>query len=226
MQAVRQHPTIFGVIVLAVIVFLWTSIGSESTSLQYGVIPLDVEHAWTDVLNGDGDTSSVGVLLTTVTAMFLHAGPTHLIMNMALLWMFGALASEYLGKSWALGSFFVCGISGFVVHILLNRGSAVPCIGASGAVCGFEGIYLGMALRWRLAWPDVWPLAHPVPPSQLGLFAVVGICFDLWGLAQTDQIVAFGAHIGGFASGLVIACVVTQLYPTLQRWNASGRGRG
>ncbi len=225
MHPFEQHPTIFGIICVAAAVFVLQVSGAYSTMLEYSVIPLEVEHAWTALLNGDAGTSTLRVLLTMVTGLFLHGGPPHLIMNMVFLWMFGSLTSQYLGKWWALGLFFVCGVGGFVLHVVLNQGSSIPCIGASGAVMGFEGIYLGLALQWRLSWPDVWPLARPVPPMQLGLFAIAGIGMDLWGLTQQGQDVAFGAHIGGFVTGLIIAGTITQFYPSLQRWEQSSRGR-
>ncbi|MEO2015946.1 MAG: rhomboid family intramembrane serine protease [Fuerstiella sp.] len=225
MHPFEQHPTIFGIICVAAAVFVLQVSGAYSTMLEYSVIPLEVEHAWTALLNGDAGTSTLRVLLTMVTGLFLHGGPPHLIMNMVFLWMFGSLTSQYLGKWWALGLFFVCGVGGFVLHVVLNQGSSIPCIGASGAVTGFEGIYLGLALQWRLSWPDVWPLARPVPPMQLGLFAIAGIGMDLWGLTQQGQDVAFGAHIGGFVTGLIIAGTITQFYPSLQRWEQSSRGR-
>jgi len=223
MHPAQRHPTLIAIIAVAVAVFLLTAVGAFSMNLEYAVVPIQVIQAWEAVTAGDvgGDTPSV--LLTMVTALFLHGSPSHVIMNMALLWMFGSQTSLFLGKWWALGLFFVCGIGGFVLHVILNRDSDIPCIGASGAVMGFEGIYLGLILQWRLPWPDVWPLAHPVPPQQLGIFAAIGIGFDFWGLTQTGQSVAFGAHIGGFVTGLVIAIVITQIYPSQNRWNHSGR---
>jgi len=219
---VQEHPTIFGIIVVATVVFFFDAAGGLNNHPEYGVVPLRVEEACTSLLQGDFGISTLGTLLTTVSALFLHGGPSHLIMNMVFLWMFGSLVSKHLGKWWAFAAFFLCGIGGFALHIALNRGSEIPCIGASGAVSGFEGIYLGMALRWRLDWPDVWPLARPIPPSQLGLFAVMGIGLDFVGLTQQGQNVAFGAHIGGFATGLAIAAIITQLYPSLERWTSSG----
>jgi membrane associated rhomboid family serine protease len=90
----------------------------------------------------------------------------------------------------------------------------VPTIGASGAICGFEGVYLGLALRWRLPWAEVWPLAHPVPPMQLGVFALVGFIGDMALLSDHSAHIAYGAHVGGFLSGLAIAAVLTTIYPT------------
>lgn len=218
----QEHPTIFGIIAFATVVFVLEGAGLLGHHAEYGIVPLHVEQAWNSLLHGDFSLPTLGVLLTTVSGLFLHGGPMHLLMNMVFLWMFGSLTSQLLGKWWALAGFFLCGIGGSILHILLNRGSEIPCIGASGAVSGFEGIYLGLALRWQLDWPDVWPLARPIPPGQLALFAVIGIAFDFMGLAQQGQGIAFGAHIGGFGTGLAIACIITQICPSRHQWNASG----
>ena len=79
-------------------------------------------------------------------------------------------------------------------------------------------MYLGLALRWHLPDPHVWPLAHPIPPLQLGAFAVVGFFFDAYSLMNHNQGVAYGAHIGGLLSGLALAAVITTFYPTLKAW--------
>jgi membrane associated rhomboid family serine protease len=102
-----------------------------------------------------------------------------------------------------------------MVQAWLNSDSPIPILGASGAVCGFEGVYLGLALRWQLPDPDVWPLAFPVPPLQLGAFAVLGFVGDMYFLANQGQGVAYGAHVGGFLSGLAIAAMITTVYPSL-----------
>ncbi len=94
----------------------------------------------------------------------------------------------------------------------LKPQSSRPIIGASGAVCGFEGIYLGLILRWKLPWPDVWPLAHPIPPIRLAAFAILGVVIDAYSLMNFDQRIAYGAHLGGFFSGLFIAALLTQFY--------------
>lgn len=218
MHPLQRYPTIFGIICIAAGVFFVDLSNGHPAVLEYGVVPIRVRQAWAALLDGDFGSPTLRVLLTMVTALFLHGSPTHLLMNMVFLWMFGSLTSQFLGKWWALGLFFVCGIGGFVLHVMLNRQSEIPCIGASGAVTGFEGIYLGLILQWRLPWPDVWPLARPIPPGQLGLFAILGIGMDLYGLTQQGQGVAFAAHIGGFVTGLAIAGTITQIYPSEQRW--------
>jgi membrane associated rhomboid family serine protease len=117
----------------------------------------------------------------------------------------------------------MCGVTGNIFQILLEPESSVPIIGASGAICGLEGVYLGLAIRWRLPWPSVWPLAYPIAPFQLAAFAVIGFIGDVYFLAHQGQEIAYGAHIGGFLSGLTIGALVTTIYPSAAAFEGYGR---
>jgi membrane associated rhomboid family serine protease len=84
----------------------------------------------------------------------------------------------------------------------------VPMLGASGALMGFQGAYLGLATRWTLPDPHVWPIARPIPPSRLALLAVIGVGFDYFAIMnQQDTGIAYGAHVGGFTTGLLLAAL-------------------
>lgn len=124
MHTPERHFTILGIICVAAAVFFLQNVSDgPPTHTEYGVIPVKVGYAWTALLHGDFGAATWRVLLTTVTGLFLHGGAAHLIMNMVFLWMFGSLISQYLGQWWALASFFVCGIGGFVVATDLG----LPC---------------------------------------------------------------------------------------------------
>ena len=214
-------PTIAGIIVVATLIFLFKEATGAAWAWRYGTTPVILQHAWASLLAGSWSLAKVGTLSTLGTALFLHGDIEHLLYNMVFLWAFGSLTSEFLGKWWALGLFFVCGACGNIMQTWLNPNSPIPIIGASGAICGFEGIYLGLAMRWRLPWPDVWPLAHPIPPMQLAAFAVLGVLLDAYSLMNFEQRIAYGAHLGGFFSGLLIAAILTQVCSTasaFRRW--------
>jgi len=220
---VSRHLSIWGIIVLAVIVFAAEQIRDTSFAMSGGAIPTQVGAAAGALMEGHLDLAGVKTFSTLVTSMFLHGDVEHILFNMIFLWTFGILTSELLGQWRALAVFVVCGICGAIVHICLNPDSSAPMIGASGAISGFEGVYLGLALRWQLPWAEVWPLAHPVPPLQLGAFALVGFVGDLLLFANHDQHIAYGAHLGGFLSGVAIAALVTTVYPTLRAYERAGR---
>ncbi len=209
-----RHRTIIGIIALAALVFLAEQARHTTFAMSWGAVPLLIHHAFDAVRHGELSLVAFRNLARLVTAIFLHGGFEHILFNMVFLWTFGYLASEYLGEWWALGVFLLTGVCGNVAEVCLNPDSIIPTIGASGAVCGFEGLYLGLVLRWQMPWPDVWPLAHPIPPLQLGAFAVVGFIGDAYFLMNRAQHIAYGAHVGGFLSGLVVALVVTLVWPT------------
>ncbi|MEX2171405.1 MAG: rhomboid family intramembrane serine protease [Pirellulales bacterium] len=209
-----RQLTIFGLIAIAVMVFAVERRREATFADDYGAVPAIIVPAFRSLVDGDVSLAVVRELLRTVTALFLHGDAQHLLFNMVFLWTFGCLTSETLGQWQAVIVFLVCGICGNLVQIWLEPESLVPIIGASGAICGFEGVYLGLALSWQLAWPNVWPLAYPVPPLQLGAFAVIGFIGDVYFLTQQRQGIAYGAHIGGLLSGLAIAALVTTIYRT------------
>jgi membrane associated rhomboid family serine protease len=210
-----RHASIFALIIVAGVVFALERNNATSFAEDFGAIPALIADAGRQIVAGEFSAAAVGQLSRLVSAMFLHGDAQHLVYNMVFLWTFGYLASQVLGPWMALAIFFLSGICGNIVQVSLNLDSPVPIIGASGAIAGLAGAYFALALGWQLPWPDVWPLAHPIPPLQLGAIAVIGFIGDIYLLANHhDQQIAYGAHIGGFMCGLAIAAVTTTVYPT------------
>jgi membrane associated rhomboid family serine protease len=217
-----RHATIIAFILVAAGVFTVEQGSRSDFAESAGAIPASIAAATRELAAGNASLAAGRQLSRLFTAIFLHGGPEHLVFNMVFLWTFGYLVSQILGQWWALLILIVSGIAGNILQVFLNLDSLVPIIGASGAVCGLGGTYLGLALRWQLPWPDVWPLAHPIPPLQLGAFAVLGFIGDLYFLTSGDQQpIAYGAHVGGFLCGLAMAIVITSIYPTRARFHRS-----
>lgn len=198
------------VLITAIFATYFFQAGSEEE--WYGpvmVVPQAVVESWHDLRGGSFDLADARHFVTLLSHAFLHGGAEHVIYNMLFLWIFAALAAELLGHRWMLATFVVTAITGGIVHVALNAGSPIPMLGASGAVMGFEGLYLGLALRWHLPTPHVWPMSRPVPPGQLALVGAGGVAIDYFSiLSQSQSNVAFGAHIGGFLGGVVLACLI------------------
>jgi len=208
-------PPILTLIATATAIFAVESGGEIPWGVDYGATPLLIFQAWDQLLAGNISLGVVHSLSTLFTALFLHGDAEHLLFNMAFLWIFGALAAQHLGYTRAFFLFFLFGACGNIVQTLLNPTSEIPIVGASGAILGFEGLYLGLAMVWDLEWPDIWPLARPIHPMQLGLFTMLGVAFDLISVTNhSSDGIAYGAHVGGFLSGLLVARFVTLLYPT------------
>jgi membrane associated rhomboid family serine protease len=222
-----RHFTIAAIIVVAGLVFALEQAQQTSFAETYGAVPVAVAGAWRQLMSGDVSLPVLKTLATLISYQFLHGDAQHITFNMVFLWAFGILTAEIIGQWWALACFLVCGVCGGILQVYLTATSDAPMIGASGSICGLGGVYLGLALRWRLPPAFVWPLAYPIPPLQLGAIAVVVFIVDLFRLANQSQTIAYGTHLGGCLSGLLIAAVLTTIYPNLEdfrrrrKWHTS-----
>lgn len=193
------------------IVFVVQKMVGDPAYCDFMVVPGTIVHAWDAMRSGMMDAASLRVFGTLLSHAFLHADGAHLLYNMLYLWIFAALAAELLGHGWMLFVFGFTAICGGICHVALNAGEFVPMLGASGAVMGFEGFYLGLATRWQLPDPQVWPISRPIPASQLAALGMIGLVMDFKGLMGGGQGIAYGAHLGGFIGGMVLACMVVPM---------------
>ena len=145
-----------------------------------------------------------------IVSLFLHGGVLHLAFNMLFLWVFGPGVEERLGRGRFLVCYLGCGLAASLAHIVTHPGSAIPCIGASGAIAGVLGLYLILLPRsWVLTYfPPIFLFPVPAP-----LFLVVWLLLQVLNgfkhlpgfLPQPHQPdVAWMAHIGGFALGAAL----------------------
>ncbi len=143
--------------------------------------------------------------MTLLTAMFLHAGWMHLIGNMLYLWIFGDNIEDAMGHARFIVFYLLCGLAASAAHVVANPNSAVPTIGASGAIAGVLGAYLLLHPKTR-----VLVLLFFRIPLRLPAYVVLGgwialQLFSALGEKSGDGGgVAWWAHIGGFAAGLVL----------------------
>jgi len=150
--------------------------------------------------------------LTLLTSMFLHGGWTHLLGNMWYLWIFGDNIEDRLGHVRYLGFYLAGGIVAAVVHALTNSASVVPTVGASGAIAAVLGAYAVTFPHARVVtlvpfFPFVQIVALPAL-VVLGLWFVIQFFTGALTLAWSAKSgmsggVAWWAHIGGFAFGIL-----------------------
>lgn len=172
------------------------------------VVPGKIVGSWQHLLGGQVSAADWREFGTLLSYAFLHGDMEHVTFNMLYFWIFGALLVELLGWRWMLLIFGVTAFGAGISHVIMNREDVVPMLGASGALMGFEGAYLGLATRWTLPDPHVWPIARPIPPSHLALLAVIGVSFDYFAIMnRQDMGIAYGAHVGGFTAGLLLAAL-------------------
>jgi membrane associated rhomboid family serine protease len=139
---------------------------------------------------------------TLVSYMFLHGGWIHLIGNMLFLWVFGDNVEDAMGHIRFIMFYLMCGIFAAVLHAWMMPTSDLPLIGASGAVAGVISAYLILHPKVK-----VWVLALWRIPIRITAAWALGI----WILAQfanllfdSEEAVAWWAHIGGLAAGALL----------------------
>jgi len=136
--------------------------------------------------------------LAIVVSMFLHGGLAHLFFNMWFLWIFGNNVEDAFGHVGYLALYLTGGVVATLVFVVLNVGSTVPLIGASGAIAAILGAYAVLFPAHRVLSLLGW-IFVPLPAA---LF--LGIWFVLqFGLGGTGT--AWEAHVGGFLFGLIVA---------------------
>jgi membrane associated rhomboid family serine protease len=204
----QQWPLLALIACIAAIYSLQALLG-EGFEARFMAVPAKVMEAFRSLRSGD--FSGVGSLFTLLSAALLHGDMGHLLGNMLYLWIFAAIAAELLGHRWMILVFVFTALCGSACHVALNPTETIPMLGASGAVMGFEGLYLGMVVRWRLPDPHVWPIARPVPPAHLAALGVLGLLMDFGGYLGGNMGVAYGAHLGGFIGGLVLGGAVVPM---------------
>jgi membrane associated rhomboid family serine protease len=217
------------IIALNVLVFLFElSISAQGPRaldalvFQFGVVPQHFEQA----LAGSPYFTVPGTFLTILTSMFLHAGFLHIIGNMWFLWIFGDNIEDYLGHFLYLIFYLLCGVVASLTHILLNPGSTLPSVGASGAIAGVMGAYILLYPKARVLtlvvlivfftfwWIPAWVF--------LGYWFLIQFLLanatTVSSAHQTSGGIAFWAHVGGFVAGLILI----KVFPQRRRINRYG----
>jgi len=200
------------IIALNTLVFLFERAQSpgalNALVYQFGVVP---QH-FTEASAGGSQFSLAGSLVSIFTSMFLHASWLHIIGNMWVLWIFGDNIEDYLGHFSYLLFYLVSGVAASVAHILLNPGSNVPSVGASGAIAGVMGAYFVLYPRAKVL--TIVPLIVFFTFWWLPAWIVLGYWFLVQFLSgaatsivQSSQNaggIAFWAHVGGFVAGILL----------------------
>jgi membrane associated rhomboid family serine protease len=215
-------------IVLCSLVFLYEvslpEQSGEAFVFSYGAIPA--------VIFGHEEApleTAVGfpVTLTLLTSMFLHGGWMHLIGNMLYLWIFGNNVEDAMGHVKFVVFYVVCGVLAAMSHALTDPSSAVPMVGASGAISGVLGAYLLLYPHARvmvLVPLGIFTRVMYVPAGfVLGFWFVLQLLSGGMSLGQGGGGVAWFAHVGGFVAGMALIGLFKR--PNV-RFFAPGRHRG
>jgi membrane associated rhomboid family serine protease len=159
-----------------------------------------------DLLEQFGFKSSFPSLRDALACMFLHANTLHLLGNMVFLAAVGP-AVENLGGSWRLAAaYFVGGLAGVGAHWALSSPAldAPPLVGASGAVAACVALFTVRRMGMKV------PLLPGVSVSMVavtGAWIVLQVLGGFFRLGDAEASIAYWAHLGGVAAGLLLALV-------------------
>jgi len=147
--------------------------------------------------------------LKLFSSVFIHGNFFHLLFNMLFLWLVGCNIEDDWSWKVFLGLYLVGGLVAGLVHAMAFPKSAVPLIGASGAIAGIMGAFMIRRYKTKIRFAYfLWFFLRP----YVGVFSIyAGIALPIWFVQQIigaswsmEAGTAYWAHIGGFVFGAAI----------------------
>lgn len=209
LRAIRRQWVTIALLALNIAVFIFESTGVDHKVLaSFAIVPKELYQVGFlgGPARGVNDAIAVPERYTLLTYMFLHGDILHLATNMVFLWVFGDNVEDAMGHVRFLVFYLVCGIAAGLAHAVMLPGSAIPLIGASGAVAGIIGAYLLLHPMVR-----VWVLAFRFFPLRIPAWIALGswlVVQLLMVLVPQHTETAWWAHLGGFVAGLLLVVVL------------------
>jgi membrane associated rhomboid family serine protease len=194
----RTFPFITVLIIVLntmVFAFQWSLSAGElrAFAVEYGLVPAAFD--WPSV----------------ITSMFLHGGLLHFLGNMLFLWVFGDNVEDRMGHTRFVVFYLMCGVGAALAQVASGPESAVPMVGASGAIAGVMGAYLVLFPRSRvltlMPLLVIWWVVEVPAVLFLGVWFLIQLFASVGSLGATtgEDVggVAFWAHSTGFIIGAV-----------------------
>ena len=221
----RTFPVVtVGLIVVNSLVWLWEwRSGVNREVLHYGYYPCAVHGPCVPPASS---VHHVAWAFAVFTAMFLHGSWFHIGGNMLFLWIFGNNVEDAMGRWRFLFWYLAAGVAAIALQSIVTldysttAGASVPNVGASGAIAGVLGAYFILLPRASVLVLIFFFLREIPAVVFLGIWFV----FQLWdgGFAilhpQAAGGVAFFAHVGGFAFGILTVRLVIKREPLRPAW--------
>ena len=209
LRSIRYPWVTWGLVALNCLAFLAElSPKGEAVVASFALVPVELFKMGLrgGAAGGPLDMIAVPEMATLISHLFLHGDPLHLATNMAFLWVFGDNVEDAVGHVKFIAFYLLCGIAAGLAHAFAQRTSAVPLIGASGAVAGVIAAYLMLHPRVK-----VWILALRIIPLNVS----AAIALGLWVASQFAMLfvrdsgaVAWWAHVGGIIAGALLILVL------------------
>jgi membrane associated rhomboid family serine protease len=203
-----------------VFVFLQGLGGNDAFSYAFSLVPKEITtgvdlsgvQIVQDALGNTGKVhlypSPLPVYFNFLSSMFMHGGWAHLLGNLLFLWIFGDNIEDRLGHIRYVFFYLVCGFAAALGQIVLDSGSVIPMLGASGAISGVLGGYI-LLFPHRRVKAFIFRFFTEVPAYvAIGLWIGYQLVLGYMTDPGTGG-VAYAAHIGGFIAGLALVKVFT-----------------
>lgn len=151
---------------------------------------------------------------TLITSAFLHGSWFHVLSNMLFLWIFGDNVEDVMGHVKFIIFYLLTAVAAAFAQILIDPHSAIPMVGASGAISGVLAAYIILFPHGRIR--TLLTLGIFITMAMLPAWIMIGYWFVLQILSGVLSLgagdnggggVAFFAHIGGFVAGLALAWI-------------------
>jgi membrane associated rhomboid family serine protease len=203
----RAPVATWAILTACVAVFLWQVSLDERDGVRaihaFGMIPA--------TLFGQArlapELARVPPELTVLTSLFLHGGWLHLLGNLLYLWVFGNNVEDAMGRLRYSVFYAVCGVAAALAQAVPAPDSPVPMVGASGAISGVLGAYLLLFPRARVrVFAPSFGGSHTVrlPAAWVLLTWFLLQLVPALTTSGDEGGIAFGAHVGGFAAGVLL----------------------
>jgi rhomboid family protein len=195
----RTFPIVtLALIALNVLFFFVELNGGEKFVTEWAFVPSRF------LANPSGDVA------TLFTSMFMHGGWLHLGGNMLYLWIFGDNVEDRLGHATFTIFYLLCGIAATFAQLLVNPGSHVPNLGASGAIAGVLGSYLLLFPQGRVRVLLGQQMVQMPALIVIGFWIALQLFSGIGTIASAADTggVAYMAHVGGFVAGCFLTLVL------------------
>jgi len=144
------------------------------------------------------------------TSMFMHGGWLHLGGNMLYLWIFGDNVEDRLGHGAFTIFYILCGLAATFAQMMVNPGSHVPNLGASGAIAGVLGSYIILFPQGRVRVLQGQQVVQMPALVVIGFWIVLQLFSGIGSISHAADAagVAYMAHVGGFVAGCVLTMIL------------------
>jgi len=220
MEIILLHPSLISLVAIIIMIVTIVIAYLKKIAITYGIIIANLFVFLVTIFFNNQIINDLGFrpaylslelfpnIYTLFTSMFVHSGFLHILGNMFVFFFMGVAFEQRIGRKKFLVIYLITGMCGALTHSLLNIGSLIPLVGASGAIFGILG-----------AFAYAFPREEVVMPVPIGIMFIMRIkviyATILFAVLETVVVMfsvqdstAHFAHLGGLASGVILAAIL------------------